>query len=252
MTATMTKTNPRVTVENGWAVRNLDDGSQVRARLIHDPYHPEPERGRGMWNEGVSLVRERDGYGGTDLDDHDGLRRVLMDRIAWCQACLMHVVTREHDELPYRPDADCSWHAASDVVKDREEFVRRYLRAFWDVQHVSLRHHSGYSQSDWADIWVIVEGVEEGANVDALADATWEEWDAWAKGDIYSIEVETRTLTDAMCAAPNDPDDGWEHDEEVGGYYGDEGARDGLVYALGVDEADVPALWDLPMVRERY
>lgn len=233
--STMTTTRPRVTVEDGWAVRNLNDGSQVRARLIHDPCHPEPERGAGMWNEGVTLVRERDGYGGADLDDHDGLSAVL-DRFTG------------NDYWDANPEN--YGQGAKALPVDREEFVRRYLRAFWDVQHVSLRHHSGYSQSDWADIWVIVEGVEEGVSPDNLADATWFEWDAWAKGDVYIVESQTRTLTDAMCADPRDPDDGWEDCEHVGGYYGDEGARAGLMYALGVGEADVPALWDV--TKESY
>ena len=233
--STMTTTRPRVTVEDGWAVRNLNDGSQVRARLIHDPYHPEPERGPGIWNEGVTLVRERDGYGGADLDDHDGLRAVL-DRFTG------------DDYWDANPES--YGQGAKALPVDRETFVRRYLRAFWDVQHVSLRHHSGYSQSDWADIWVIVEGVEEGVSPDNLADATWFEWDAWAKGDVYIVESQTRTLTDAMCADPRDPDDGWEDCEHVGGYYGDEGARAGLMYALGVGEADVPALWDV--TKESY
>ena len=228
--STMTKSNTRVTVEDGWAVRNHDDGSQTRARLIPDPYHPEPERGAGMWNNGVSLIRERDGYGGAELDDHDGLRAVLERTENYADVLVV-----------YGPgDQGESWPKC-----DRETFVRRYLRAFWDVQHVSLRHHSGYSQSDWADIWVIVEGVEEGANVDALADATWSEWDAWAKGDVYSVESQTRTLTDAMCADPSDPDDGWEDDEHVGGYYGDDEARYGLSEALSVDEADVPAPYEV-------
>lgn len=252
---TMTTTRPRVTVENGWAVRSLDDGSQVRARLIHDPYHPEPERGAGMWNSGVSLVRERDGYGGAELDDHDGLRTVLgrigHDGRYWW-------VTREGEdqERLFEPGMGIRdyWKRCEHEFKggetEAQEFVARYLRAFWDVQHVSLRHHSGYSQSDWADIWVIVEGVEEGVSPDNLADATWFEWDAWAKGDVYIVESQTRTLTDAMCADPRDPDDGWGDREHVGGHYGDEGARAGLMYALGVGEADVPALWDV--TKESY
>jgi len=243
--STMTTTRPRVTVEDGWAVRNLNDGSQVRARLTHDPYHPEPERGAGMWNEGVTLVRERDGYGGADLDDHDGLRAVL-DRLYRVSHNEWRV-DMVHDTA--LPATRTDWRPVGDDI-DRETFVRRYLRAFWDVQHVSLRHHQGYSQSDWADIWVIVEGVEEGANVDALADATWQEWDAWAKGDVYTVESQTRTLTDAMCADPRDPDDGWEDYEHVGGYYGDEGARAGLAEFLGVDVADVPARWDV--MKESY
>ena len=230
---TETKINTRVTVENGWAVRNLRDGSQVRARLIHDPYHPEPERGAGMWNEGVTLVREGDGYGGADLDEHDGLREVL-NRTDCADAATL-VYPSEYGEHDVTGEAKC----------DREEFVRRYLRAFHDVQHVSLRHHHGYSQGDWADIWVIVEGVEEGANVDALADATWTEWDAWAKGDVYSVETQTRTLTDAMYSDPSDPDDGWVDCEYVGGYYGDEGATAGLAEFLSVYESELPAPRDV-------
>lgn len=230
---TETLTNTRVTVENGWAVRDLPNGDQVRARLIHDPYHPEPERGRGMWNEGVLLIRERDGYRGIVLDEHDGLREVL--NRTDCAGTATLVYPSEYGEHDVTGEAKC----------DREEFVRRYLRAFWDVQHVSLRHHQGYSQSDWADIWVIAEGVEENVSPDNLADATWEEWDAWARGDVYIVESQTRTLADAMCADPRDPDDGWEDCERVGGHYGDEGALAGLMYALDVDEADVPALWDV-------
>ena len=234
--STMTKINTRVTVENGWAVRNHDDGSQTRARLIPDPYHPEPERGAGMWNEGVLLVRERDSYRGIVLDEHDGLSAVL--ERTW-DAPRAHGVSVHHEN----ETADGGWPADSRLGITREEFVRRYLRAFHDVQYVSLRHHQNYT--DWADIWVIVEGVEEGANVDALADATWSEWDAWAKGDVYSVESQTRTLTDAMCADPSDPDDGWEDDEHVGGYYGDDEARYGLSEALSVDEADVPAPYEV-------
>ena len=226
------KTNPRVTVENGWAVRNHDDGSQTRARLFHDPYHPEPERGPGMWNEGVSLIRERDSYRGITLDEHDGLSAVL-DRFTG------------DDYWDANPEN--YGLAAKALPVDREEFVRRYLRAFYGVQHASLRHHS--DMGDWADIWVIVEGVEEGANVDALADATWSEWSAWAKGDVYSVESQTRTLADAMCADPSDPDGGWEDDERVGGYYGDDEGRYGLSEALGVDEADVPEPYEVTALR---
>ena len=235
--STMIKTNPRVTVENGWAVRNHDDGSQTRARLIPDPYHPEPERGPGMWNEGVSLIRERDSYRGITLDEHDGLEHVL-EHTSEDRNGNVRVETCK----PWDPNKN--WQdQVTTLGIDREEFVRRYLRAFHDVQYVSLRHHQNYT--DWADIWVIVEGVEEGANVDALADATWEEWDAWAKGEVYVVESQTRTLTDAMCSDPSDPDDGWEDDESIGGYCGDESATDGLAGQLGVGRDDVPNVWEV-------
>lgn len=229
---TATTTNTRVTVENGWAVRDLPNGDQVRARLVHDSHDPGPERGAGMWNEGVSLVRERDSYRGIDLDNHDGLWEVL-DRLYRVEGGQWAVANGNDEYLS--PDS----RIGDD--DDREEFVRRYLRAFWGVQHASLRHHRGYGQSDWADVWVIVEGVEEGADVDALADATWNEWDAWAKGDVYTIESQTRTLANAMSADAGDPDDGWEDDERVGSHYGDDDATAGLADLLGVDEADLPA-----------
>ena len=225
---TETLTNTRVTVIDGWAVRNLDDGSQVRARLIPDPYHPEPERGAGMWNEGVLLVRERDSYRGITLDEHDGLSAVL-DRFTG------------DDYWDANPEN--YGQGAKALPVDSETFVRRYLRAFYGVQHVSLRRHS--DMGDWADIWVIVEGVEEGANVDALADATWEEWDAWAKGEVYVVESQTRTLTDAMCSDPSDPDDGWEDADACWGFIGDSGARYALAEALDVSEADVPAPYEV-------
>lgn len=235
--STMIKTNPRVTVENGWAVRNHDDGSQTRARLFHDPYHPEPERGPGMWNKGVSLIRERDSYRGITLDEHDGLEHVL-EHTSEDRNGNVRVETCK----PWDPNKN--WQdQVTTLGIDREEFVRRYLRAFYGVQHASLRHHS--DMGDWADIWVIVEGVEDSADVDALADATWEEWDAWASGEVYVVESQTRTLTDAMFADGDDPDDGWEDDEHVGGYYGDDEARYGLSEALSVDEADVPAPYEV-------
>ena len=236
---TETLTNTRVTVENGWAVRDLSDGSQVRARLIHDPYHPEPERGRGMWNEGVLLIRERDGYRGIVLDEHDGLEHVL-EHTSEDRGGNVRVETCK----PWDPNKN--WQdQVTTLGIDREEFARRYLRAFWDVQHVSLRHHQGYSQSDWADIWVIAEGVEENVSPDNLADATWEEWDAWARGDVYTVESQTRTLTDAMCADPSDPDDGWEDADACWGFIGDPGARHALSEALGVDVAAVPEPYEV-------
>src|SRR5699024_10741875 len=171
--STMTKSNTRVTVEDGWAVRNLDDGSQVRARLIPDPYHPEPERGAGMWNEGVSLVRDRDNYGCVDMDEHEGLARVL-DRVNhdgrywWVERHDANDLDAGERMWDTDKTLEQNWKRTEHDLRGEagaHEFIRRYLRAFWDVQHASLRRHSGHGGSNWADIWVIVEGVEEGANV---------------------------------------------------------------------------------------
>src|SRR5690606_28027221 len=132
---------------------------------------------------------------------------------------------------------------------DREEFVRRYLRAFWDVKDAFLFRHRDYQ--DWADIWVVVESVRpEGWDEDWTisregAESVAQEWSDWAKGDCYGVESQTRTLSDAMCADPSDPDDGWEDADACWGYIGDSGARYALSEALGVDEADVPAPYEV-------
>lgn len=232
-------TKPRVRVVDGYAVRDLPDGDQVRAYLDRDPYMDEPERGDGMWNEGVSLVRWRDGYNGVTLDEHDGLSAAL-ERVTYCQDCRNHVVTREHDEFPF-VERGCGWHTR--YRKGIEEFVSRYLRAFHGVQHVSLRSHQGYSQSDWADVWVIAEGIEGGADPKGIADATWNEWDNWAKGDVYRVNIEHRPLDAAMRA--EDPDDGWGESDMSYTIYGEEDARQELAAALGVDVKDCPQVYEV-------
>lgn len=232
---TETKINTRVTVENGWAVRSLDDGSQVRARLLVDTVgdtEQPPREGCG-----VLLVRERDSYGGVDLDEHDGLS-IVLDRTYRDRKRDEHVwIDRPHHVEDMR------------LSITREEFVRRYLRAFWDVEDAFLFRHRDYR--DWADIWVIVESVRpDGWDEDWTisregAESVVREWSDWAKGECYGYESQTRTLTDAMCSDPSDPDDGWEDADACWGYIGDDGARYALSEALGVDEASVPALYEV-------
>lgn len=230
----MTKnlTNTRVAVENGWAVRSLDDGSQVRARLLGDTTGDTEEPPREGC--GVLLVRERDSYGGVALDEHDGLTAVL-DRFTG-------------DD--YWDASPASYgQGAKALPVDREEFVRRYLRAFHGVADAFLFRHRDYR--DWADIWVIVESVRpEGWDEDWTisregAEDVVREWSEWAKGECYGYESQTRTLTDAMCSDPSDPDDGWEDADACWGYIGDSGARYALAEALGVSEAVVPAPYEV-------
>lgn len=250
-TLTHPRTRVRVRVENGYAVRDLPNGDQVRVCVTPDPFPSEPERGRGMWNEGVSLVRMADGYNGIDLDEHEGLSRIL-DRVDhdgrywWVERC-----DSENVESINR-----MWDADKTMGQNREriehdlhgedaalEFVARYLRAFWNVQYAELHRHQGYSQGDWADIWVIAEGIEDGADPEAIARATWDEWSDWARGDCYIVKTETRTLAEAMDAG-ND-EDGWKTDGCTGSYYGESSTRDAMAEALGCDLADVPDLYEL-------
>ena len=239
---TETLTNTRVTIENGWAVRSLDDGSQVRARLLVDTMGDTEEPPREGC--GVLLVRESDSYGGVDLDEHDGLSAVL-DRLYRVRHGEWRVDMVHDGSIPAtRTD----WRPVGDD-DDREEFVRRYLRAFWDVEDAFMFRHHDYR--DWADIWVIVESVRpEGWDEDWTisregAESVVQEWSDWAKGECYGFESQTRTLTDAMCSDPSDPDDGWEDADACWGFIGDSGARYALAEALGVDEADVPAPYEV-------
>lgn len=256
---TITESNTRtLPVIDGWAVRDLPNGDQVRARLRVDEYGDtmEPERD----GTGVLLVRERDGYGGAALDDHDGLRDVL-DRTYAPRNAREHVtmtgVIRRESEVIDGEDVDFTdyaWLEDGRLPIPRQEFVRRYLRAFHGVEDAFLYEHHGYSQSDWADIWVIVEEADlhDGNTWTAsreVAESIAEEWSDWARGDVYLAESEYRTLADAMEA--EDFDEGWTHHETLSGGIGDDGALSILYQVLyvhpfgDVDYTALPAPYEV-------
>lgn len=245
----MTITHPRTRVENGYAVRDLPNGDQVRVSVTRDPFPSEPDRGPGMWNEGVSLVCVADGYRGIDLDEHEGLSRIL-DRVNhdgrywWVERCGSENVEAINRIWDADKTAAQNWERTEHDLHGEDaalEFVARYLRVFWNVQYAELHHHQGYSQGDWADVWVIAEGIEDGADPETIARATWDEWSAWARGDCYVVETEVRTLEGAM-EADNDEDE-WETDDCTGPYYGDTDTRDAVAESLWCDRADVPPLY---------
>ena len=210
--------NKRVTVVDGWAVTDNEDGSQTRARLELDQFASEPERGDGMWNEGVSLVREEPDYNYVDIDEHDGLEAV-MDRIMRVRNVGWVVLSNSYDGKPTILGSD----------EDMEEFVARYLRIFWDVQHAKRFHVEGYRYSQ--PVWGIAEGIEDSANIPAIVEETFREYAAWATGDVYVVVSERRDLMG---------EDWTENDWPVGGYYGDDQGRYGVAEALGVSTDLVP------------
>lgn len=216
--------NKRVTVVDGWCVTDNEDGSQTRARLEVDQAPSEPERGEGMWNAGVSLVREYPDSYYADIDSHDGLAAV-MDRVdkvggSW---------------VVYAGDYDGKDTILGSDDK-MEEFVSRYLRIFWNVQYAKRFYVGDYRYS--YPVWGIAEGVEEeGTDIPALVAETHRQYEAYANGDVYVVISEHRTLADAM----EDEEFSWsEHDYPCGGYYGDSEGRYGVAEALGVDVDDVP------------
>lgn len=250
MTATLPETNIRVSVVDGWAVRDLPNGDQVRARLVLDRDSSEPERD----GTGVLLVRERDGYGGMDLDEHEGLARVL-DRISHDGRYWYVIREAEDQERMFESGMGIRnyWkrieHGFKGGEVEAQEFVRRYLRAFWGVEDAFLFHHQGYSQGDWADIWVVVESVrpygwdEDWTISREGAMAVADEWSDWAKGDCYVVESQTRTLAEAM--EDGDWSEVMSDSEYVGGYIGDAGAIDGLAEALDAPESQIPAPYEV-------
>ena len=209
--------NKRVTVVDGWAVTDNEDGSQTRARLEVDQAPMEPERGDGMWNEGVSLVREYKDYHYVDIDSHPGLEAV-MDRVDKVRGSW----------IVYAGDYD-----GKDTVlgsdEDMEEYVSRYLRIFWDVQYAKRFHVGTYRDS--YPVWGIAEGIENSANIPAIVEETFREYAAWATGDVYVVMSERRSLMDDEWSTQ-----GW----PMGGYYGDAQGRYGVAEALGVSEELVP------------
>lgn len=209
--------NKRVTIIDGWAVTDQENGDQIRARLEVDQAPTEPERGDGMWNEGVSLVREHKDYHYIDIDSHPGLETVMarVDKVrgSW---------------VVYSGD-----YGGEDTIlgseEDMEEFVSRYLRIFWDVQYAKRFHVGTYRDS--YPVWGIAEGIENSANIPAIVEETYKEYQALAEGDVYVVVSEHRGLMDEEWSG---------YDWPVGGYYGDEQGRYGVAEALGVSEELVP------------
>ena len=216
--------NKRVTIVDGWAQVDNEDGSQTRARLEIDQAPMEPERGDGMWNEGVSLVREYKDYHYVDVDSHPGLE-TAMSRVDKVRGSWI-VYAGGYDGKDTILGTD----------EDMEEFVSRYLRIFWDVQYAKRFHVEGYRDS--YPVWGIAEGIEDSADIPAIVGETFQEYAAWATGDVYVVSSQTRTLAEAM----EEPE--WSeilsNTEYVGGYYGDDQGRFGVAEALGVSEDLIP------------
>ena len=210
--------NKRVTVVDGWAVTDNEDGSQTRARLEVDQAPMEPERGDGMWNEGVSLVREYKDHHYVDMDTHPGLETVMtrVDKVggSW---------------VVYAADYDGKDTILGRWDEDMEEFVSRYLRIFWDVQYAKRFHVGTYRHS--YPVWGIAEGIEDSANIADVVEETYKEFQAWAEGDVYVVVTEDRGLMG----------EDWTRDPwTTGGYYGDDQGRYGIAEALGVSTDLVP------------
>ena len=209
--------NKRVTIVDGWVQVDNEDGSQTRARLEVDQAPMEPERGDGMWNEGVSLVREYKDYHYVDIDSHPGLE-AIMDRV---------------DKVRGSWIVYSGNYGGEDTIlgseEDMEEFVSRYLRIFWDVQYAKRFHIGTYRDS--YPVWGIAEGIEDNAYIPAVVEETYKEYQAWAEGDVYVVVSEHRDLMG---------EDWMEHCWPVGGYYGNEQGRFGVSEALGVSEDLVP------------
>ena len=212
----MTGFNKRVTITDGWAVTDHEDGSQTRARLEIDQFADEPERGEGLWNEGVSLVREYKDYHYVDIDSHPGLETV-MTRVDKFNGSWTVLAEETVGQTVLGSD------------EDMEEFVSRYLRIFWDVQYAKRYYVGTYRDS--YPVWGIAEGIENSANIPGVVEETYKEYQAWAEGDVYVVVSEHRGLMG---------EDWTEHDWPVGGYYGDDQGRYGVAEALGVSEDLMP------------
>lgn len=207
--------NKRVTIIDGWAVTDNEDGSQTRARLEVDQFADEPERGDGMWNSGVILYRVEDNYGGMDMDEYEPMENIL--------SIIQYGEDRNSGE--YRD--------ANEWMFDREQ-VCRYFRIFHGAQFAKIVGLQDYR--DRANILVVAEGIEDGADPEVIARSTLDEWAAWVRGDVYVVASQTRTLEEAM----EDEEFSWTDYERVGGYYGESEGRHGVADALGVPVDLVP------------
>lgn len=87
--------------------------------------------------------------------------------------------------------------------------TNRALSILGRSERISIHSHRGYSQSDWAKIWVEAEP-------DAPVESLVSEWSMWARGDVYGVTRQIRTECDSC-----DCDD-WEDGESLWGIYADD------------------------------
>lgn len=107
-----------------------------------------------------------------------------------------HYVTRAgYNSVSDTPTGEFSEAFArfNDALDDPLSAMRRYLVIFHDwseeraESQVTVYHHTGYSQSDWAELFVIVPDTGYGT-----AEGWAKEWSAWAQGDVYGVVHEVR------------------------------------------------------------
>lgn len=94
---------------------------------------------------------------------------------------------------------------------------RRWLHIFeeWSWRKIesqtALYNHRGYTQSEWATLFVCVPDTGYGT-----ATGWAEEWSQWARGDVFGVIVEKRI----PCNSPECHGDEYSHYEELESLWG--------------------------------
>lgn len=96
--------------------------------------------------------------------------------------------------------------------------TNRLLRMSGDSARVFPHSTRGYSQSDWADILVILDEPSDWGDPANGAEAIAREWEQWARGDVWIVTELGRDAAAhfAICAPDSDCECWAETDNSVG------------------------------------
>lgn len=76
--------------------------------------------------------------------------------------------------------------------------AQRYARVYEPASSIDTYSFCGYSQSDWADIVIVHDGTQAGYALDAHELRSYfSEWAQYARGDVFAVMQEFRTVCDA-------------------------------------------------------
>lgn len=114
----------------------------------------------------------------------------------------------------------------NDMFDDALDVTRRYARIFHGYtedesnNRIALVSTSGYSQGDWAELFV---HVAEGGY--GTAESWANEWAMYARGDVYGVTLQSLSTCDS-CEC-----EGWEDGDSLWGIFAEDAEEAARLYA---------------------
>ena len=102
------------------------------------------------------------------------------------------------------------WNRDHDATEKCATVTNRLLKMSGDSTRVFPHSTHGYSQSDWADILVVLDSPEEWTAPAEAAENIAREWEQWARGDVWIVtELERDAAAHFAICEPDSECECW-------------------------------------------